>query len=94
MDVEHAEKVEAELDAFVERRAREARDAATVEELWASSARLHRQKRRQQNGWAWYRFYSNLAGLHRGLANENEEKAARVLALVEDSGAMPEEEAS
>ncbi len=46
MDPEAVERVEAELDAFVERRAREAKDAAKVEELWVKSEREHREKRR------------------------------------------------
>lgn len=37
MDPEAVERVEAELDSFIERRARQAKDVAKVEELWAES---------------------------------------------------------
>ncbi len=82
MDPAHVEKVEAELDQFVERRARETKDAKKVEELWANSERVHRQKRRQANGWSWIRPYEGLAHTHRSLALENENKAARVRVLL------------
>ncbi len=82
MDPAHVEKVEAELDQFVEHRAREAKDAEKVEELWAKSERVHRQKRRQANGWGWIRHFEGLAHTHRSLALENENKAARVRLLL------------
>ena len=82
MDPEAAERVEAELDSFIEKRAREAKDAENVEKLWAKSERVHRQKRRQRNGWEWIRHYEGLAHAHRSLALENDNKAARVRVLL------------
>ena len=82
MDPAHVEKVEAQLDSFIEKCAREAKDAQKVEELWAKSERVHREKRRQANGWGWIRHYEGLAYTHRSLALENENKAARVRVLL------------
>lgn len=85
-------KVEAELDAFVEKRAREAKDAENVEELWLKSERDHCEKRRHQNGLGWIRHYEGLARAHRTLAEENDGKAARVRGLlglpIEEKGAV------
>ncbi len=43
------ERVEAELDRLVEKRAREARDAERVEETWAASVRLHHARQQETN---------------------------------------------
>ena len=40
------ERAEAELDAFVERRARESKEANALEEAWRESERKHREKQR------------------------------------------------
>jgi uncharacterized protein YifE (UPF0438 family) len=45
LDVEAVERVEAELDAFVEKRAREKAEANRIEEEWAESERRVRKKR-------------------------------------------------
>ncbi len=82
MDPEAIERVEAELDSFIQKRARQAKDAQRVHELWAESERREREKRRQQNGWGWIRHFEGLARAHRNLAKENEGKAARVRALL------------
>ncbi len=85
-DVAHAEKVEAELDAFVEKRAREAKDAATIEELWAESARAHRRKLQRRNGLAWIAFHEHMCQQFRALADEHRARAEKVLAAVEQLG--------
>ena len=90
MDPAHVEKVEAELDQFVERRAREAKDAQRVQELWAESERKERNKRRQRNGWAWVSFYESLARAHWRLAHEHEDKAAHVRELLGEHGLITE----
>jgi hypothetical protein len=82
LDPEAIERVEAELDLFIEKRAREAKDAEKIEELWAKSEHVHREKRRQANWWGWIRHYEGLADAHRSLALENENKAARVRVLL------------
>ena len=90
MDPETVERVEAELDAFVKKRAREAKDAEKVRELWAESERREREKRRQQNGWGWIRHFEGLARAHRALALENDNRVARVQALLGGHGEKEE----
>ena len=85
MDPKAVERVEAELDGFVEKRARQAKDAERVQELWAESERREREKRRQENEWGWIKHYEGLAFVHRALALENDNKAARVRALLGDT---------
>ena len=92
MDPAHVEKVEAELDQFVERRAREAKDAEKVEELWAESERRERRKRRQRNGWAWVSYHQGLASFHRDLADEHEDRAEHVRELLGEHGLLTEHE--
>ena len=82
MNPEAVERVEAELDAFVEKRAREAKDAEKVEELWAESERKVHRKRRESNGAAWIDYHEGLASLHRTLAHEHESKADHVRELL------------
>lgn len=81
-DAEHIERVEAELDSFIEKRAREAKDANRIEELWAKSERDHREKRRQANGWAWISHHEALAHTLRDLAGEHDAKANHVRELL------------
>ncbi len=56
-DVDVAERVEAELDAFVKKRAREARDHERVEDLWKASEFRHRKKCREENAAAWRSYH-------------------------------------
>ncbi len=83
MDPETVERVEQELDQFVERRAREAKDAAAVEELWAESTRRDRERRREANREAWREYERHLERVHMGLALEHRAKAD---ALVDEEG--------
>jgi hypothetical protein len=83
VDLASAEKAEAQLDAFIEKRAREARDAQKVEELWAESARRHREKKQRENGIAWLTFHARMERQFLELAAEHHEKGERVLAAVE-----------
>lgn len=75
-DVEAAERVESELDRIVAKRAREAKDAAAIEEAWKQSARAHREKRREARRQEWCDFHRHMQALHTGLAEEHAEKAA------------------
>ncbi len=51
------EIAEAELDRFIERRAREAGEAELIEVAWAESVRLHNARQRETNREAWRCFY-------------------------------------
>ncbi len=57
MDLFDVEAVEMQLDRIMERRAVEARDGGRVEELWASSIRLHHARRREENAAAWRAYH-------------------------------------
>ena len=81
-ELAETERVEAELDAFVEKRARQAKDAENIAELWLKSEREHREKRRRANGWGWVRYHTNLAEVHRGLSQEHDAKADHVRGLL------------
>ncbi len=81
-DAEHIEKVEQQLDQFVEKRAREAQDQGRIDELWAVSERRERRKRRESNGLAWIDYHERLANFHRTLAGEHEERAEHVRGLL------------
>jgi hypothetical protein len=81
-ELAEVERVEAELDTFIEKRAREAKDANRTAELWLKSEREHCEKRRQANGWGWIRHHEGLAHTLRGLAQEHEDKANHVRGLL------------
>jgi hypothetical protein len=77
-ELAEVERVESELDAFVEKRARQAKDAESTAALWPKAEREHREKKRSANGWGWVRHYEGLARAHRTLAEENASKANHV----------------
>ncbi len=83
MDVEAMERVESELDRLVEKRAREARDAERVEEMWASSIRLHHARRREENASAWRSYHLEqalrLEATAAGLARDHRARAEALL---------------
>ncbi len=87
MDLRDIERVESELDRFIEHRAREARDAEEVEELWAESERQHRQRRHQENRLAWVEFHlTQAACLERTAACLAAKHRSRAEALLEGEG--------
>jgi hypothetical protein len=73
------EKAEAEIDLFIERRAREALDASRTEELWAESVRRHHACRREENRLAWVAFHRHMVRLHASLSAEHRERAEALL---------------
>ncbi len=73
------EAIESELDRIIEKRAAEGRGADRIEELWKDSTRLHSERRRRENGAAWYDFHERMRETHSRLAEEHEEAAARFL---------------
>lgn len=80
---------EAELDAFINRRAREntclpdrQAEQQHVEALWAESERRHTEKRRRENRAAWYKYHERMREWHARMSREHEAKA---LALLEGS---------
>ena len=83
-DVEAGEAVEKELDAFVERRSRDAKKVGqdeALEAMWRAGERRERERRRRENRALWYEFHTRLAESHAAISREHE---ARALALLED----------
>jgi hypothetical protein len=69
------ERVESELDRIIEKRAREARDAAAVEELWAEQERRERERRRDDHRLARLEHERHTERLHASLSEEHRAKA-------------------
>ena len=80
LDVEATEQAEQQIDAFVEKRSREAKDADAIEALWAVQDRLAQQRKREANRQAWIAFHRGLARSHAALSESHEERAARLAA--------------
>jgi len=60
LDIAQGEKVEGELDTFIERRESQRRKAEgerAVEELWRASERRHQAQRREENRAAWCEYH-------------------------------------
>lgn len=75
LDCEAAEAAEQQIDLFIEKRAREKRDANAIEELWAASERRDRERRRRDNCAAWYAHEMHMSELHAALSEEHRAKA-------------------
>ena len=73
MDLISAER---QQDAFIERRAREARGQGRVEEMWAESVRRDRQRRREEHREAWLEHERHMERLHAALSEEHRARAA------------------
>ncbi len=75
MDVESAERSIGEL---INKRSRERSEANAISEVWASSEKRHRERRREENREAWVAFYRGLARAHHDLAARNSARADAV----------------
>jgi hypothetical protein len=78
------EREEAELDAFIEKCARQAKDSEKVEELWLKSATRDRARRREENRTLWIEFHSRLSHSHARISAEHEAKAQALLEQSEE----------
>ncbi len=76
MDVERASD---QLDALIERRARERSKANELAELWRASERRHQEKLRRQHRVEWICYWSALADSLRQSADAFERKALALL---------------
>jgi hypothetical protein len=63
-ELAHTERVEAELDAFLEKRAREARDQGRIDELWTKTVREYHAKHRNENAQRWHDYHDRLLRSH------------------------------
>ena len=61
-----------------EKRAREARDAEAIEELWAKTERRDQERRQRENAAAWHSYHLLLAGNHAALCDRHRAKAAEL----------------
>lgn len=87
MDVEHAEIVEKQLDAMIERRSKKGEvDRDEKEELWKASVRQYNARRREENRLAWCGYFERLATSLRSRAEEYDRRA-QTLMEVESKGA-------
>jgi hypothetical protein len=88
VDVGRIEAIEADLDAFIERRARGAksgRDRANDEEAyWRARDRRQARARRLENAREWVAHYGGLALYHHDLAARCAEKRDRVRELIKE----------
>ncbi len=72
-DTAPGERVEAELERFIEKRSRDRTKENALEEAWVASERRHLQKRREENAALWRSF-------HLGQAERLEQTAAALAA--------------
>jgi hypothetical protein len=86
VDPDQIEKAEAQIDQFIEKRAREKADANKVEEFWAESARRHNEKRQRELREEWRGFHAHMQDLHASLAAEHAAKAEALLEVGENGG--------
>jgi hypothetical protein len=85
MDVEHAEMVEKQLDALIQRRARKGDvDPDEAEELWKASVRRYHARRAEELRAAWCQHHqeqaARLKAVLEGLISRHEAEAERYLA--------------
>jgi hypothetical protein len=93
MDVEAVERVEAELDAFINKRSRSSRKRDerqdSIEAEWALSDNRQRIARRRQLREEWAQFHLTMHRLHQSLADEHASKRSRLLLEGSASGEVP-----
>jgi hypothetical protein len=82
MDVAHGEMVEEQLDAMIQRRAREGDlDPDEQEERWKASVRRYNARRQEEMRVAWCEYHQGQAARHRAvleaLITTHEEQAER-----------------
>jgi hypothetical protein len=80
---EHAEMVEKQLDAMIQRRARKGDvDPDEREELWKASVRRYNARRREEMRAAWASYHAEQAARHRrtleDLIDRHETQAAKL----------------
>lgn len=64
IDVANIERAEADLNRFIERRAKQASSANAEEDLWKASARRHDARLREERLWARRDFHEQMLQSH------------------------------
>jgi MoaA/NifB/PqqE/SkfB family radical SAM enzyme len=78
--VEHAEMVEKQLDAMIQRRARKGGvDPDEREEIWKESVRRYNARRREENRREWCGYFERLAACLRARAEEYDHRAQMLM---------------
>jgi hypothetical protein len=94
-ELAETERAEAELDQFVEKRARAAKDRKNAEDLWDRSVCEDRKKRRNKAAEDWYEYHDNMIQSHKAtlgsLVNYHQKERARYAKILGIS--VPLEEA-
>ncbi len=79
-DVVRGEKLEAELNAMIEKRALKASgEQQFIEDAWAESARVHQRRTRERNRWEWIRFFERMAENHARMSEDYGRRASALL---------------
>jgi hypothetical protein len=78
VDIARGEMVEKELNAMIERRARQ-KDPDEEHELWQESVRRYNAKRREENRLAWCDYFSHLAGTLRARAEDYDHRSRALM---------------
>ena len=87
LDYEATERLEAELDAFVEKRSRESGAEREREEMYAESVRRYHARRQERNRELWRAYYLDQAErLERTAAELAADHRARAEQLLEEAG--------
>jgi chorismate mutase len=88
MDVEHAEMVEKQLDAMIQRRARKGDvDPDEAEEIWKESVRRYNARRREENRREWCGYFERLAASLRARAEEYDHRVQTLMETDQPKGA-------
>ena len=91
--VEQVERVEAELDSFVEKRAREAKDREEESEQWQSSVMRFHTKRYHANCEEWAQYHEEqarrLSVTNEALVSRHREQAAKYRRMIAN-GSVPQ----
>ena len=87
LDVDAIERIESELDSFIEKRAREKEEANLIEAAWAASTRRFNERRRERNRNLWRAYHLERAEcLERTAAELAAAHRSRTEALLEEPG--------
>jgi hypothetical protein len=93
-ELAETERAEAELDQFVERRARQSKDRESAEELWQQSVKEYHDKHRNVAAEKWYEYHDTQIRSHESnlgfLVRYHQKERARYARVLGTSGPLEE----
>lgn len=92
LDAEKTEKLEAEFNRLIERRAKEAakdEEHRSAEEELERRSKARQLRRQRENRRSWIAYYESMHRLHLGIATEHADKRSRLMA---GAGYEPDED--